>query len=48
MVKEMDKEYLDKLRVEARNNHIPILLDDTMEYILNYLKNEKICSSRNR
>lgn len=44
MVKEMDNEYLNNLKVEARKEHIPILLDDTMEYILNYLKNEKIYS----
>ena len=40
----MDKEYLDKLRLKARNEHIPILLDDTMEYILGYLKREKVYS----
>lgn len=33
---------MNKLRLEARNAHIPILLDETMEFVLEYLKNEKI------
>lgn len=38
----MDEQYLNELRINARNNHIPILLDNTMEYILKLLKNRKI------
>lgn len=44
MVNIMDEKILDKIRIEARNNHIPILLDETMEYILDILKDRKIHS----
>ncbi len=40
----MDEIYLDKIRKEARNNHIPILLDETMEYVLDLLKKRQINS----
>lgn len=38
----MDEQYLEKIKNEARSEHIPILLDDTMEYILQLLKKRKI------
>ncbi|MDD4066711.1 MAG: O-methyltransferase [Clostridia bacterium] len=31
----MNIEYLNKIKLEARNEYIPIVLDDTLEYILN-------------
>ena len=40
----MNEKLLDEIRIDARERKIPILMDDTLEYIMNVLKNREINS----
>ena len=38
----MNEKLLEEIRINARERKVPILMDDTLEYILNLLKNREI------
>ena len=40
----MNKIELEKIKEKALENHIPIIMDDTLEYIYNLYENKKINS----
>ena len=40
----MNKEELEKIKIKALKNHIPIIMDDTLEYIYKLYKDKKISS----
>ena len=43
-VDKMDKKELEKIKVKALEGHIPIIMDDTLEYIYDLYKNKPISS----
>ena len=40
----MNKKKLEKIKQNALENHIPIIMDDTLAYIYKLFQNKKICS----